>query len=220
MSNQNGNQPAEKTLGLRDRKKAETRERIAQATVEILVNEGAENATTARIAEKAHISARTFHNYFPHREAALLFILNQFVDEMVNIVEVARPGQPLISIAENIAVNLYNRPSENPRSIDTLSRLADHLRSIPPHQREELFAEDQRHFSSGVEFFSPLVEAFQQYSKRAGNTLSTVNALLLINTMMFIPGIFVELNKTGDVTTEQDIRNVFQLLANGLSELR
>ena len=63
------------TPSLRDRKKAETRERIAYAAVDLLVNEGAENATIAKIAERADISPRTFHNYFPHRDAALLLSL-------------------------------------------------------------------------------------------------------------------------------------------------
>ena len=65
MSYQSGEQSEEKVLGLRDRKKVETRKRIAHATVDVLVNEGTENATIARIAEKVNVSTRTFHNYFP-----------------------------------------------------------------------------------------------------------------------------------------------------------
>ena len=219
MSRHNGNQPEKNALGLRDRKKAETRRRIAHASVELLVNEGAENTTIARIAEKAEVSARTFHNYFPHREAALLFIMNQFIDEMICMVNTAKPGQHLIVVAESIAVNFYNRPAENPNSIETLSRLADHLHGIPPQIRKELFADGDRSFSNGMEFFSPLVQAFQQYSEREGRELSTANALLLINTVLFVPSIFMELNKAGNSTTEEDIRNAFHLLAGGLSKL-
>lgn len=219
MSYLNGNQPEPNALSLRDRKKAETRRRIAHATVELLVNEGTENTTIARVAEKADISARTFHNYFPHREASLLSILNHFIDEMVRMVDTAEPGQQLIAVAENIAVNFYNRPAESPNSIETLSRLADYFHSIAPQIRKELFADSDRSFSNEMEFFSPLVQAFQQYSRREGRKLSTANALLLINTVLFVPSIFVELNKAGNPTTEEDIRNSFHLLAGGLSKL-
>ena len=219
MSYQSGEQSEEKVLGLRDRKKVETRKRIAHATVDVLVNEGTENATIDRIAEKVNVSTRTFHNYFPHREAALLFILNQFIDEIVSMIKDAEPGQPLISVAENIAVHFYNRPAENPNSFDTLSRLADYLRGISAQHKEELFPRSERHFSTGIEFFSPLIQAFQQYSEREGGSLSTANALLLINTVMFVPGTFTELSKAGNTATEKDIRNAFRLLAGGLSQL-
>lgn len=207
------------TPGLRDRKKAETRTRIAYATVDLLVNEGAEGTTIARIAEKANISTRTFHNYFPHREAALLHMLNQFLDEMVDMVNLAEPGKKLISIAEDIAISFYNRPAASPTSIESLSRIADHLHGTPPHLRAELFGDNDRRFHSGLEFFSPLVQALQDYSYREGKELSTPNALLVVQTIMLVPGIFTALEQDGSPSTDSDVRNAFHLLANGLSEL-
>ena len=219
VSYEGGKSVAAATPSLRDRKKAETRERIACAAVDLLVNEGAENATIAKIAERADISPRTFHNYFPHRDAALLFTLNQFVEEMVGMVDTAQPGQQLISIGENIAVDLFNRTTGSPNSIQTLSRLADHLLSIPAQARTELFTENDGLPRNAMEFFSPLVQAFQQYSEREGRTLNTAHALLLINSIMVVPTVFVELNESGDCATEEEIRGAFQLLAGGLSQL-
>lgn len=48
--------------GLRERKKQQTRERIAAAAVALLSEEGDEHATVARISEQAGVSPRTFHN--------------------------------------------------------------------------------------------------------------------------------------------------------------
>ena len=70
-----------------------------------------------------------------------------------------------------------------------------------------------------MEFFSPLVQAFQQYSEREGRTLNTAHALLLINSIMVVPTVFVELNESGECATEEEIRGAFQLLAGGLSQL-
>lgn len=219
VSFEGGKSVAAATPGLRDRKKAETRERIAYAAVDLLVNEGVENATIAKIAERADVSPRTFHNYFPHRDAALLFTLNQFVEEMVRAVDTAQPGQQLISIAENIAVDFFNRTTGSPNSMQTLSRLADHLHSIPAQARTELFTENDGFPSNAVEFFSPLVQAFQRYSEREGRALNAAHALLLINSIMVVPSVFAELNESGECATEKEIRGAFQLLAGGLSQL-
>lgn len=138
---------------------------------------------------------------------------------MVRAVDTAQPGQQLISIAENIAVDFFNRTTGSPNSIQTLSRLADHLLSIPAQARTELFPENDGFLRNAVEFFSPLVEAFQRYSKREGQALNTAHALLLINSIMVVPTVFVELNEGGERATEEEIRGAFQLLAGGLSQL-
>ncbi|HJE91960.1 MAG TPA: TetR family transcriptional regulator, partial [Dietzia timorensis] len=48
---------------LRERKKSETRRRLAVAAVELLAEEGEEGVTIAAIADRAGVSTRTFHNY-------------------------------------------------------------------------------------------------------------------------------------------------------------
>lgn len=55
---------------LRERKKSETRRRLAVAAVELLTEEGEEGVTIAAIADRAGVSTRTFHNYFQKREDA------------------------------------------------------------------------------------------------------------------------------------------------------
>ncbi|WP_231887176.1 TetR/AcrR family transcriptional regulator [Dietzia timorensis] len=55
---------------LRERKKSETRRRLAVAAVELLAEEGEEGVTIAAIADRAGVSTRTFHNYFQKREDA------------------------------------------------------------------------------------------------------------------------------------------------------
>lgn len=50
--------------GLRERKKAETREAISHAAVELALRDGLENVRVADVAAAADVSPRTYNNYF------------------------------------------------------------------------------------------------------------------------------------------------------------
>jgi peptidoglycan/LPS O-acetylase OafA/YrhL/AcrR family transcriptional regulator len=50
--------------GLRERKKAETREAISRAAVELALRDGLENVRVADVAATADVSPRTYNNYF------------------------------------------------------------------------------------------------------------------------------------------------------------
>lgn len=59
------------TSSLRERRRQRTAATIRAAAVRLAWTHGLENITTEMISEAAGISARTFFNYFPFREAAL-----------------------------------------------------------------------------------------------------------------------------------------------------
>ncbi|GAA1968283.1 TetR family transcriptional regulator [Nocardioides panacihumi] len=67
--------------GLRDRKRAATRARIEAAAIELVLRDGIEAATVDAISERADISARTFFNYFESKDAAILGLQPQALDE-------------------------------------------------------------------------------------------------------------------------------------------
>lgn len=58
--------------GLRERKKAETREAIRREALRLFEAQGYANTTVAAIAEAADISTRTFSRYFSNKEALLI----------------------------------------------------------------------------------------------------------------------------------------------------
>ena len=58
----------------RDRKRAQTFQRIHDAAVELTLRDGLAAATASAIAERAEVSRRTFFNYFPCKEDAVLGI--------------------------------------------------------------------------------------------------------------------------------------------------
>ncbi|CAN5346227.1 TetR family transcriptional regulator [soil metagenome] len=59
-------------LGLRDKKRIETRARLERAAVELVVRDGLALATIDAISDAADVSSRTFFNYFDSKEDAIL----------------------------------------------------------------------------------------------------------------------------------------------------
>src|SRR5262245_2531976 len=59
-------------LGLRDRKKIQTRDRIRREAMRLIEENGYANSTVEQIAEAAEVSPSTFFRYFPSKEMVLI----------------------------------------------------------------------------------------------------------------------------------------------------
>lgn len=62
----------EQTLGLRDRKKIQTRDTIRREALRLIKANGYANTTIEQIAVAAEIAPSTFFRYFPSKESALI----------------------------------------------------------------------------------------------------------------------------------------------------
>jgi AcrR family transcriptional regulator len=59
-------------VGLRERKKTETRAALSEAALRLALEKGVDNVRVDEIAEAAGVSPRTYNNYFPSREHAIV----------------------------------------------------------------------------------------------------------------------------------------------------
>jgi AcrR family transcriptional regulator len=66
--------------GLRERKKAETRRALRVSAFELAVERGPDHVTVADIADAANVSVRTFFNYYPSKESAIVGIDSVLVE--------------------------------------------------------------------------------------------------------------------------------------------
>lgn len=109
--------------GLREQKKAETREAIGLAALHLTAERGLESVTVDDIAEAARVARRTFRNYFPNKESAILHAVEAFVQQYVDYICTRDTGEPLLTSLEAAAVALV----ETPHSVDrvlTVRRLS------------------------------------------------------------------------------------------------
>ena len=87
----------EEELGLRERKRLATRRAIQLAAVELASERGFDKVTIDEISHLANVSPRTFFNYFPSKETAVIGELPEMPDAATieEFVE-AGPGEPIL----------------------------------------------------------------------------------------------------------------------------
>lgn len=105
--------------GLRERKKAATRQALHDAAVRLAVERGVENLTVEAIADAATVSRRTFSNYFASKEQALMHRDRASIARLVEHVR-ARPPQEapataLVRAAEQLTAGHTADPVQEER---------------------------------------------------------------------------------------------------------
>src|SRR4051794_28605337 len=83
--------------GLRERKKARTRELIAETARDLFVEHGFERVTVSEIARAADVSQKTVFNYFPTKEDIFYWQLESFEEEMLGAVRSREPGESILA---------------------------------------------------------------------------------------------------------------------------
>ena len=165
---------ADDALSHREQKKEETRRALARASAELLLSEGSDGMTVAAVAERAGVSTRTFHNYFPRREDALLFFIEETIDELRQQVEDAPEGEHPLDIMQRLVTDRVDDDgsiSDDPGTLLNLRSIADHLGYITgPGDKERV-----KHIADG------LMDAIHERTKgsmsRQASALMTVSCL-------------------------------------------
>ena len=94
-------------MGLRERKRAQTRHRLEEAAVGLALRDGLAKVTIDAISERADVSPRTFFNYFESKEDAILGVRPPDVTEEILAAHRARyDGATLIESLVGLLITI------------------------------------------------------------------------------------------------------------------
>ncbi|MER5469931.1 TetR/AcrR family transcriptional regulator [Streptomyces sp. NPDC002935] len=107
--------PESPTVGRRERKKAATRQAIADAALELVLEHGFEQVSVRDIAEKADVSTTTLFAHFPSKEA-LVFDREEDVEAELTAAVRERPaGQDVVEALRAHALRSWVPLASDPR---------------------------------------------------------------------------------------------------------
>lgn len=117
--------------GLRERKRRDTFERIAQTGLELFIAKGYEATTLDDIAVAAGISRRTFFHYFKSKDEILLAWQSGLVESLSKFIEEASVDQPPLGALCDALLKLSELADEEKAIlIARLMRSSDQLRAV------------------------------------------------------------------------------------------
>ncbi|MHC9291639.1 TetR/AcrR family transcriptional regulator [Mycobacterium sp. LTG2003] len=94
-------------VGLRERKKLDTRRALSDAALTLTFERGLENVSREDIAKLAGVSLRTFNNYFTGKYEALAYRQTERFRRSIDLLRERPAGEPLwTSIAESVIAPL------------------------------------------------------------------------------------------------------------------
>lgn len=116
--------PDSPTVGRRERKKAATRQAIADAALELFLEHGFERVSVRDVAEKADVSTTTLFAHFPSKEA-LVFDREESVDAKLAAAVRERPaGQDVVEALRAHALTSWVSINSDPR-LERFTALVD-----------------------------------------------------------------------------------------------
>lgn len=102
-------------VGLRDRKRQETRARLEDAAVTLVLRDGLEHTTVDAISELADVSSRTFFNYFDSKDSAILGLRHlEITDEIVPIPSTSDGGVDVVDAVVHLLFSVMGAPLIRP----------------------------------------------------------------------------------------------------------
>jgi len=98
-------------VGLRERKKQQTRTAIHEAALHLIEEQGLEETTIEQICQAVDVSTRTFFNYYPSKAAAALELAGTVIDPEVEARFRAATGGLVAALCDAIGDSAELRPS-------------------------------------------------------------------------------------------------------------
>jgi AcrR family transcriptional regulator len=192
-------------VGLRERKKVETRTAIQNAVLLLALARELDAVTADEIAAAANVSVRTFHNYFGSKEEALVAA---WVSEFTIYVDALRDrpaDEPILVSLEHVFTAIATAMEERPGEVEQHADLLWTSLGLARH-RSVLLDEAIRMVSDVVAARTGTDPATEMYPHLV--TAAAISAI--VTTFQFAP------SATTTVERERLIREAFALLRSGL----
>lgn len=130
-------------LGLRERKKLETRRRIQSVAVDLFALHGFESVTVSEVAHAATVSQATVFNYFPTKEDLVLHGMAEHGRRLVATLRDRAPGMSILDAFRRYLLEPRGvLADDDPAGVEALLRIRRIIADSPALQaREHLIAD-------------------------------------------------------------------------------
>jgi AcrR family transcriptional regulator len=125
-------------LGLRERKKQQTRRVIAETAKRLFLESGFDQVSVAEVARAADVSEQTVFNYFPTKEDLVFERMDAFEHELLTVVRERPEGEPALRAFVRFILDRSNTAmaGDGRRRVAELSRLVSASPSLMGRERQ------------------------------------------------------------------------------------
>lgn len=188
----------------RERRRAETRERLFHAALDLFARRGFLETTVEDITEAADVGKGTFFNYFPTKEHVLATFGAQRIAAVERGLERARKG-PVLPVLDELAADLAGQSRENPALLRAI--YAAHASCAPVR------AELQKRLKTGRQLLAQIFELAQDRGEIRRDVSASELARL---TQLVLVGVSVGWALNPDSSLRGTAEDVWRLLSPNL----
>jgi AcrR family transcriptional regulator len=132
-------------LGLREAKKQQTRERIADTAWRLFADRGFDRVTVADVAREAQVAPATVFNYFPSKEDLFYGPLEAFGGRLIDAVRAREAGEPVLvafrrflDSTGGLLARIRAGDADAPQRVRTVNRVIADSPALQARERQAL----------------------------------------------------------------------------------
>jgi AcrR family transcriptional regulator len=208
-------------MGLRERKKQQTRQLIAETAWRLFADRGFDRVTVAEVARQAQVAVATVFNYFPTKEDLFFFRLEAFEARLVDAVHDRPAGEPALAAFRRALVGagglLAQVADGDTRALERLRTMNRVIAASPALQ-----AREQRALGRAADALAAVLAA------EAGDPAGEVTAQVAANALLGVQRALVDYTRRRVLADQEparlaaDVRRLaeraFAVLEHGLGD--
>jgi len=198
-------------VGLRERKRQQTRQALISAAMRLFAEKGYDEASVAEIAAAADVSTKTFFNHFASKDEVLFPHLSSRIDAAVAVIEQRGPGENVADVLVRAMEHMLASAVRDELAAGLASTRLPWVLSVPAVQAATL----RRYFLAETLLAEALHRAYPQ-------TLDEAAAAAVIGSLMgaVLAAALVSLQHGATTGQVQDaVRRAVDISVKGLQSL-